>query len=214
MRIVIAALSLLWAGGAAAETVTAKLFDATPMRSIGEPTKLHYRYEMSGSSIGRPFTSSIDVDVREVAADGSKKVWMDLFEGENARHFGPVEAKGQNPLVLVFLQRDVHQMGTLTGGAAGYFQQQLRRSFNAEADTAPVQVSADGQDRTATRLTIRPFEADPKIDRFPKFRQKSYEFTVADWVPGGIWQLSAITPDVATGEVILRETVTFDRVAP
>ena len=47
--------------------------------------------------------------------------------------FGPIAAQEQNPLVLVFLQRDVTQMANLTGGAAGYFQQQIRRGVQRSA---------------------------------------------------------------------------------
>ena len=53
----------------------------------------------------------------------------------NKREFGPIEAAGQNPMILVFLQRDVTQMGNLTGGAPGYFQQGLRQGFRNSGDT-------------------------------------------------------------------------------
>lgn len=211
MRVPIAIVALLLGQSATAATVTDMVFGAAPMRGITEPIEVHYRYEMSGSSIEKPFVSHIDMDVREVAADGAKKVWIEMFEGPNARTYGPLDARDLNQVVLVFLARDVGQMGNLTGGASGYFQQQIRRSFNGEAAVETVQVTAEGRTGLATKLTIHPFRADPNIGRFPKFKEKTYEFTVADWVPGGIWQLAAITPDVATGEVILKETVTFDR---
>lgn len=214
MRALAIAVCLVLAQPAAAANVTDMVFGAEPMRGITEPVEVHYRYEVSGSSIDEPFASRIDMDVREVAADGGKKVWIEMFDGPNARRYGPLEARDLNQVVLIFLARDVKQMGDMTGGAAGYFQQQLRRSFNGEAAVETIEVTADGQKRAATKLTIHPFRADPNIGRFPKFKEKTYEFTVADWVPGGIWQLAAITPDVTTGEVILQETVTFERTGP
>ena len=101
---------------------------------------LHYRYEMRGKDIEPAIASPIDMDVREVKDDGDKQVFFDMFAGADRRQLGPIAAQEQNPLVLVFLQRDVAQMAKLTGGAAGYFQQQIRRAFNDPAESAPVEV--------------------------------------------------------------------------
>ena len=111
---------------ATADTVTGRVFDAGLMADVQQPAVLRYRYEMRGQSIEQPFTSWVEMDVREVATDGQKSVFLDLFEGPNRRQYGPIAADAQNPLVIVFLQRDVTQMANLTGGAAGYFQQQIQ----------------------------------------------------------------------------------------
>ena len=201
-------------GSVLADTVAQKVFAADPMRGIKAPTKLEYRFEMRGATFDKPYVSEAEVDVRKVQPDGTKEVWLDMFEGANHRHLGPVAASDQNPLVLVFLQRDVNEMHNLTGGAAGYFQAQIRRAFNEDADTEKVEVGEAGAKRPALRLTIHPFRHDPNIEEFPKFKEKAYAFTVADWVPGGIWRLAASTPDPSDGHLILEESVTFDHVAP
>ena len=114
---------------ARADTVAQKLFAADPMRAIKAPVKLEYDFAMRGATIDPPFTSHVEMDVRTVRPDGTKEVWFDMFEGANRRAFGPVSANDQNPLVIVFLQRDVAEMQNLTGGAAGYFQTQIRRAL-------------------------------------------------------------------------------------
>ena len=157
-----------------------------------------YRYEMQGQDIEPPFASHIEMDVREVAADGAKSVYFDMFEGANRREFGPMAAQEQNPLVLVLLQRDVTQMAKLTGGAAGYFQKQIRKAFN---DTAEIErrseVAVGDRKLPGMRLVIRPFHDDPQIGRFPQFRDKAYEFVVAEGVPGGLYRLATRVPDPA-----------------
>jgi len=61
---------------------------------------------------------------------------------------------------------------------------------------------------------IRPFAHDPNIERFPKFKDKAYEFVVAEGVPGGLYRIAARTPDPADGHLILEESVTFEEVVP
>ena len=75
-------------------------------------------------------------------------------------------------------------------------------------------MTLDGASLPATRITLQPFHDDPQIARFPQFRDKTYAFTVADGVPGGLWQLTARTPDPKTGELVLEKSLTFDHASP
>ena len=208
------AATLLGAAPAKAATVAERVFGAGLMDEVRQPTILHYRYEMHGKDVDPPIASQVEVDVREVAADGAKQVYVDLFDGANRRQLGPIAARDQNPLVLVFLQRDVSRMASLTGGAAGYYQQQIRRSFNAEAETTPVEVTVGDRKLAGTRVAIHPFRDDPNIARFPQFRAKTYEFVVAEGVPGGLYQLVSRVPDAEDGHLILEESMTFEEARP
>ncbi|MEK0083089.1 hypothetical protein [Benzoatithermus flavus] len=212
-----AALVLLLASAAplaAAETVAHRVFEAGLLADVAKPTVLRYRFELQGKAIDPPYRSHVDMDVREVGTDGEKKVFFDMFEGANRRQFGPMAAREQNPLVIVFLQRDVNQMGNLTGGSAFYFQQQIRKAFNDPAEVEAVEVSVDDRKLPATRLVIRPFRNDPQIERFPRFKDKAYEFVVAEGVPGGLYRIASRTPDPGDGHLILEESMTFEEVVP
>jgi hypothetical protein len=209
---VVALLASAMPALAAADTVAGWVFDAGLMADVREPAVLRYRYEMRGRDIETPFKSHVEMDVREVAEDGQKSVFFEMFEGPNRRQFGPMAADAQNPLVIVFLQRDVTQMANLTGGAAGYFQQQIRKAFNQPVEAEPVEVELDGRKVRATRLVIRPFRDDPNVAWFPKFKDKAYEFVVADGVPGGLYRLASTVPDPQDGHLILEESVTFAEV--
>ena len=210
----IAAASLALTLPARADTVAKRVFEADLLADVHQPAVLRYDYQMQGKGIEPPYASHIEMDVRTVAQDGAKSVFFDMFDGANRREFGPMAAQEQNPLVIVLLQRDVNQMANLTGGAAGYFQKQIRKAFNEDAESEPVEVELDGRKLPGTKLVMRPFHDDPNIGRFPQYRDKSYEFVVADGVPGGLYQLSSRVPDPKDGHLILEETVTFKEVKP
>jgi hypothetical protein len=195
---------------AGAETVAHAVFEPGFLKDLTAPATFRYRFEVSGETIKEPIASNVVMDVREVKADGSKVVHFDMFDGQ--RQAGPMAAREQNLVVLTFLQRDVAQMANLTGGAAGYFQQQIRRSFNGPAVTDEVEVEVAGQPIRAQRLVIKPFADDPNIARFPRFREKAYEFVVAQEVPGGIYRVATHTPDPENGAMILEESLTFAEV--
>ena len=209
-----AAAMLAAASVSAAETVADRVFGAEPFADVPAPSHLRYRYEMRGQGIDPPFASSIALEVREADGEGSREVFVDMFEGVNRRAFGPIAAREQNPLVLVFLQRDVTQMANLTGGAPEYFRQQLRRAFNEPAESEAIEIALGGRTLPARRLVMTPFADDPRIDRFPQFRDKTYEFVVAEDVPGGIYRVGSRTPDPRDGHLILEETVTFESAGP
>ncbi len=197
----------------AEDTVAHVVFEPGRFAAITTPQTLLYRFDTRGRGIEAPIQSPGRLEVREVAPDGAKKIWLDLFEGAARRATGPMSANEQNPLLLAFLQMDVTEMSRLTMGSAMYFQQQIRRTFNSQAPTETVEIELDGRKLPATRITILPFKADPRIDQFPAFRDKAYEFTVSDEVPGGLWSVVARTPDPNTGELVLEKSMTFVGVA-
>jgi hypothetical protein len=181
------------------------------LAAVDRATVLRYRYEMSGAAMGRPYTSSARLEIREVFADGRKLAWLDMFEGANRRRTGPIPTVDQNPLLLAFLQRDTVTMANLTGGAPGYFQQQIRRAFERPVEVEATTVVWQGRTVGARTVRLRPFLADPSIQRFPQFRDKEYAFTVAPDVPGGLWQVRIRLPDTA-GVTYLEESLTLDAV--
>lgn len=194
-------------------TVASLVFEREPLRRLDPAgAVLHYRFEIEGRDIPAPHHDKAVMEVSAADAEGAREVRFELFSGEARRAFGPLAARAQNPLVLVFLQLDVNEMGNLTGGAPGYFQQQIRKAFNRPAEVEETRVSVDGGEVPAVRVRIRPFLEDPNIARFPAFREKSYEFVMSDSVPGGVYRLAATTP-APEGEVILLEkSMTFERI--
>jgi hypothetical protein len=212
----LAAAALLAAAPAwAAETVADRVFAAGLLAGVTEPTVLRYRHEVSGQGMDAPYAGLVEVDVREVAADGGKSVFVEMFEGRpDQREYGPIASREQNPLVLVFLQRDVNEMAKATGGAAPYFQKRVRAAFNQPVEAEAVEVTLGDRTLPGRRLVLQPFRDDPQIGRFPQFRDKSYEFVVADGIPGGVYRLSSRVPDPKDGHLILEESVTLEGTRP
>jgi hypothetical protein len=204
---------LLGAPPGRAETASVQQVVFAPgfLAAVDRATVLRYRYEMSGAAMGKPYTSSARLEIREVFPDGRKLAWLDMFDGANRRRTGPIPTVDQNPLLLAFLQRDTVTMANLTGGAAGYFQQQIRRAFNEPVEVETTTVTWQGRAVAARRVRLRPFLADPSIERFPQFRDKEYAFTVAPELPGGLWQIRIRLPDTA-GVTYLEESLTLDAV--
>jgi hypothetical protein len=209
IRALVFALALLIGAPAAAATVQELVFEAHLLADLSEPQTLRYEYEMRGSKVPEASRSPVSMEVREVSPDGGKVVHFDMFEGQARQQFGPVQARVQNPLLIVFLQRDVMQMGNQTGGSPEYFRNRIREAFLEPAEVEHLEVHIDGVVLPAVRVTITPFANDPQIARFVEFRHKHYEFTVAEALPGGLYEIVARTPKGDTEEMLLEERITY-----
>ncbi len=196
-----------------AETAEAVVFRPGFFARLQAPTTLIYRYRLESELMREPYISRVRVEVRARDADGRKRVWLDMFDGPNYRRFGPVPAEDQNPVILALLQKDVMTMQNLSGGAKGYFQQQIRRAFTRlPALVEPTTIELSGHKLAATRVRLVPFRDDPAIVRFSKFRDKRYEFVVSDAVPGGLYRMTIEVPDPKRPDrPVLREVLTFVR---
>lgn len=193
------------------DSVANVVFEAKLLTNIDVPSTLHYRFDMSGQGIEPAFVSKASMALEVGAEEGGKLASFQLFEGPNQRNFGPIQASGQNPMILVFLQRDVTQMGNLTGGSPGYFQQGLRNGFRGAGNVEHIDIDLEGQTIKVDKISIKPFENDPHIGRFPQFRDKTYSFWVGDDIPGGLYKIQASTPDPQSGNMILSESFTYER---
>jgi len=221
MRVPVLALTALLALAAAAavagpatpDPARESVFTPGYFADVHAPTVLVYRYELTSELMPEPYVSRVRVEVRRERPDGTKEVWLDMFDGPNHRRFGPVPAVDQNPVILALLQKDVASMRNLSGGAQGYFQQQIRLAFGRPpAEREELAVQLDGRDVPAERVRIVPFRDDPAIVRFSKFRDKRYDFVVSREVPGGLYRMVIEVPDPNDpSKSVLRETLTFLR---
>jgi hypothetical protein len=208
--LLLAAVMLAPISGARAEqgSVAELLFGAAPFANVRAPVEIGYVYA-SKDAEGRQATAPVRMEVRSVSAEGGKLVHLEIFDGDARREVGPVEMSSQNPLVLVFLQRDVSAMEKSTGGSQHYFRNRIRGAFNRPGEVEQLELEVEGRRIEATRIAIRPFSEDPRIDRFPAYRDKLYEFVVAPDILGGIWSLGTRTIDPQSGALISEERFTY-----
>jgi hypothetical protein len=124
------------------------------------------------------------------------------------------EATG-NPVILVFLQRDVAQMQRLTGGQAAYFRKGVRMALANAAEITSVSFEYAGKTVTGEQITVRPFVADPLRKRFERLADKVYTFTLSPAVPGTVYRMHTIARAAKDADApLLEETLTLSGVEP
>jgi hypothetical protein len=175
------------AGADELNAVEALLFETDHLASIAHPARLEYRFSWNGAAA---FDDRI---VLTLKGDGPlHDVESDYLSGVQHVAYPPVEQSRGNPLLLFFLEHDLREMQRETKGTTGYFRRLIRvalakQDLKIEATT----VAVGGRQVAARRIVIEPYRADPNAAiRYPRLAGKTYEFILADEVPGQIVTLA------------------------
>lgn len=186
------------------------LFETDHLQQIKEPEVLLYSYEKKGS-LETAFQDQVKISIDKVKPDGFKAVSSEYLTGDNTQKFAPLEQATGNPVLLFFLERDIHEMQRLTKGQWRYFQKQIRTALADDAEVRPIKFLFNGKDVEGKEIRITPYVSAPEKVRFEKFANKQYFFKLSDAVPGGIYQIRAVVPAAAGTEPLMEETLTFAR---
>ncbi len=185
------------------------LFESNHMKNISRPVRLEYSFTHQGGVSG-DFVDKVTADIRDVHVDGKKDVWVHFLSGPHEVDFPPAIGYRGNPLLMYFLEHDVTEMHEATGGAAAYFRNRIRESF-LRADIRPTEVTAKGQTCDGHEITVSPFRTDPNLTRFPAIQEKTYRFVLCDTVPGTIYEISTVVPEVSSGPGgAFKEAMTYE----
>ncbi len=186
------------------------LFGTDHLADISEPTTLHYLFQRRGSQ-AEPFEDRIDIKISGPTEAGAKRVQIGYFSGDRRRQVPPMENVRGNPVVMLFLQRDVNELGRLTGGGWRYFQKRVRLALAKAEETETISVSWNGRVVEAQRITLTPFLNDPNRERFADYAGRTYMLVLSSEVPGHFFQLQSSTPDRndANAEPLLEEVLTL-----
>ncbi len=190
------------------------LFETDHLKEITQPTVLQYEFRKDGA-LERGFEDKVSVNISKVGNEG-KTVSADYLSGERKTDFPAVENASGNPVVMYFLERDIREMQRLTGGKPPYFKKRIRLSLVDGAEVRPVKFSFDGREIEGKEIKIIPYANDPLKARFGKYVGKYYLFTLAEDVPGGVYQMRAIIPEQASpggakSRPMIEETLTFSK---
>ncbi len=190
------------------------LFETNHLKEITKPTILQYEFKKDGE-LENGFEDKVAVNISKVGSEG-KTVSAEYLSGERKTDFTSVEGASGNPVVMYFLERDIREMQRLTGGKPPYFKKRIRLSLADGAEVRPVKFSFDGKEVEGREIKITPYVNDPLKARFGKYVGKYYLFTLAEAVPGGVYQMRAIIPEqAAQGETksktMIQETLTFSK---
>lgn len=184
------------------------LFAMPHLENIAEPTALTYDFRRRAPE-GEAFEDQVRMTVTEVGADGRKNLSFQYLSGSRQQPFAAIEGFRGNPLIMLFLQHDVEEMGQATGGPSGYFRNLIRNAFRDGAEVEALTVEHADKTLAATRITIHPYATDPNRDRFPHFADKWYEFILAPEIPGGLYRIRSVVPSSTDGGPLIENSLTY-----
>lgn len=181
------------------QTAQALLFDKGYLLRLGAPSRLVYSFKQSTADaelFGQGFEDEVTMRLSASAqGNGQKDVTLDMFTGERQRTLGPLSQVSGNPIIMMFLERDVLQMNRHIGGQPVYFRNVIRLAFREKARVEPASFVWDGLEVRGAKITIQPFLGDPHGERMQLFKSKTYEFIVSEAVPGGVYAMHATLAD-------------------
>lgn len=200
LAFVLAGLPFQIAHGSEADTAQKLLFDNPYLTALKPPAELAYRFEHSTvdeTAYGKTFTDQILIGIGPPSGKYTlNTVSLDIFTESRNRKLGPMSDVRGNPIIMVFLERDMFQMKRRVQGAPSVFRNIIRRAMRDNADIEDVEIRFGDAEHAAKRITIMPFEGDHNPPQFGEIGKKSYQFTVSNAVPGGIYEIVSRLPNL------------------
>ena len=217
-RSLITAILILFGAAAAqaADTPQKLLFDTPYLTELKVPSSLSYTYRHQAAEakqFGKPFTDTIAIDLSKPDNPAHvNQVSMRIFTGERARALGPnVDMKG-NPIIMIFLERDLWEMKRRVGGEPIFYRNKIRRALREAATVEKVELAFEGKKVPGHKVTITPFADETENRRLERFLQKRYEFTVAAAVPGGFYKVRSSVPlKGESGKALVEDELTYSK---
>ncbi len=130
------------------------LFETPHLRNVSQAETLEYSFVRSGAS---GFTDRVEIHIGAPHADGTKSVSFDFLTGARHLPYPTVDNFAGNPLLMMFLERDVRDMKEQLGLSATYFRNRIREAFVDRAVVADASFMLDGRALPAREITVRPF---------------------------------------------------------
>ena len=183
-----------------------KLWLDKHLLNIEQPVRLHYEFEKTGS-YEEGFVDDVYLDIVEINEDGTRNAKLQFFTEEKTQKVSPsnVQKITGNPVIGIYLQGDVYEMGRLTDGGWKYFHRQIKLAIADNNESEPVTIKVAGEEYQGEKITIYPFEKINKKERLKKFSDKRYEFILSDEIPGKLYQIWTVINDVENPSVPLME---------
>ncbi len=184
------------------------LFDAPYLKGFRAPASLSYTLDhvsKKADRYGANFKGTVRMRIEKASdATDTNSVYIDMKAGKRDRNLGPFTNVTGNPVIMMFLERDIWQMKRLIGGVPVYFRNRIRKAFREAAKVEVTEIEFDGKKVPAKRIVIKPFVKDKESRRLREYTAKTYEFIVAETVPGGFYELRSFVPntDSSKGAVV------------
>lgn len=209
-----AALLACSAGAAADQPVSAaedRLFLADHLGNLPPNAVLRYGYSKAGS-LEAPREGTVRLTVTPSPAGPGRQASVEFLTGAEKLDLPVTDAATANPVILFFLERDVHEMERRAGGKAAYFRKRVRMALADAAEVRPVTFDFGGHSVAGQQITVHPYRDDPLKSRFEQLADKTYTFMFSDEVPGMLYQMRTVivAPRAADGTApLVEETLTL-----
>lgn len=173
-----------------------------------------YVYELTKTTTRedeKAFTDEIRMVARDAEGGDSKAVTIDYLSGERSNYVDNVEHARGNPIVMLFLQRDVNEMDRLTGGHWRYFQRRIKTALEHGATVEPVTIEFQGESVQAQRISLTPFAGETRRE-MKDYVDKRYVFILSEAVPGEVVEMRAVVP--GEDKPVIEERLTLVKADP
>lgn len=185
------------------------LFASNHMQRVKPDQALVYDLQQSGTMVE---TMKDTITLKLAAKDNHTEANVEFMTGERKRWTPAFTDPKGNPVLMLFLQTDIHDMERTNGGQWRHFQKYIKLALE-QADVKDTTFLYAGKTLHGKEVSIQPYANDPEKDRFinPAFIKKQYEFIISDQVPGGLYKIATDVPGasadqpVAHKELLLRE---------
>ncbi|PWC35382.1 hypothetical protein [Azospirillum sp. TSO22-1] len=213
---VVAGMAATGALAAANELTPAQtlLFDTDQLKNLPQASIVRYRFHKDGA-LEPGFDDAAELTVGALGPDGRRDLDVRFLTPPRGLDFEPFKQFRGNPLVMLFLERDVREMKRLTGGSDLYFRNRIRHALaRPDTEVRPVTVDWQGNKVPATEVVIHPYVADELIERYRKFEHKEYRIIVSEAVPGMLYAARAMTPAADGGPPLTDDRMILEGAAP
>lgn len=213
-RVAAAALGLfVLVGGCAAQGEPAQnkkdfspaerlLFMTPQLSGLKAPLTLGYRFRKTGT-LEEAFDDRVAIALGRQGDGRCCTVQGEFLSGARRMTLPDIENPESNPVLLYFLEHDVREMQRITKGSQAYYRKRIRMAVYEAATVTEVSLAYRGKPVQVQRVEITPYANDPARSRFEKFSRKTYQFFLADGVPGGVLGLRSVMQGASAADAPL-----------
>lgn len=176
------------------------LFATNHMQQVKPEQTLVYDLQQTGSMVE---AIKDTVTLKLAQKDAHTEANVEFMTGERNRWVPPFSDPQGNPVLMLFLQNDIHDMERINGGQWRHFQKYIKFALE-KAGTSEASFEYAGKTLQGKKVSIQPYLTDPDSSKFMNqaFVKKQYEFIVSAEVPGGIYKIVTDVPSASTDQPV------------
>lgn len=175
-------------------TPTDAIFNSRHLDLVSKGSTVKYKFDHTVSDeklMGQPFSDDIKLNISDVNAEGLRILDVTVFTGERQRPIQNYDGLSVNPIFVWFLDKCVENYRLLSGGSHPYLKGRFREAFLTKAKIEPTTLKFNGKSIDGYKVTIVPFEDDPKVNKMQGFEKSKFTFTMSKQIPGYFYELGS-----------------------